>query len=81
MGKKTRFKDKNLQGIYELGLTATYPLDTNFYTGKLRGGLGSAWTNGYKELKGNYVRTSVAYAAYVAGKKVKEIEVSKMITV
>ncbi len=60
---KTRFKDKMMQGIYELGLTASFPITINYQEGVLGGSSNAAWERGYLGIKRKYQRNSVSYAA------------------
>lgn len=69
-----RYKDKMMQGVYELGLKCTYPIPIDFKTGLLGGGTRVAWTNGYLGLNHRYDKKSVCYAAWCAGKEVKKKE-------
>jgi hypothetical protein len=72
---KPRFKDKMMQGIYELGLRASYPIPIDFKTGILGGSMRVAWEDGYlgKQVT-RYARNDLGYAAYVSGKEVARRE-------
>ena len=67
-----------MQGIYELGLTCTYPIPLGFHNGMMGGSNRCAWNHGYEGLNiTRYSRNSIAYAAFVAGKEVKKIDSKK----
>ncbi len=63
-----------LEDTYQLGLTGSYPIPIDYKIGILGGSTRVAWENGYLGINRKYQKNSRAYAAWCAGKKVKETE-------
>lgn len=62
-----------MQGMYELGLAATYPIPIDYHTAAFGGSARVAWENGYLGIKiTRYSKDSVAYACWCAGQEVKK---------
>jgi hypothetical protein len=71
MKSRTQFKNPSLQGTYQACLDAVADQTSNFWwNGKpSRGdGLRSAFWSGYDGQPSRYVRGSLAYAAWAAGR-------------